>query len=147
MMLPMILKTSQATYPADFASLDSIRTFVGAAAEQAGFSDKDVYAVKLAADEACSNIIEHAYGGGPDGEIEIVCEVQNGQITLKIHDRGREFDMSTVREPNLSSDLNEREIGGLGVFLIHRLMDEVCFKSSRKTGNTLTLVKRKSEDS
>jgi anti-sigma regulatory factor (Ser/Thr protein kinase) len=131
-------------FSADFANLDAIREFVGEAAEQAGFSGKEVYAVQLAADEACSNVIEHAYAGQPDGEIEVDCDVMGGQITIVIHDHGKEFDISTVRKPNLSRDLSEREVGGLGVFLIYKLMDEVCFKSSKETGNTLTMIKRKS---
>jgi anti-sigma regulatory factor (Ser/Thr protein kinase) len=129
---------------ANFQNLDPIRDFVGKAAEQAGFSGRDVYSVQLAADEACSNVIEHAYEDVPDGEIELICDAQEGQITIVIHDHGREFDLSRVRKPNLSRELSEREIGGLGVFLIHRLMDEVRFESSKETGNTLTMVKRKS---
>ena len=138
---------TKSKFSADFANLDAIRNFVGEAAEQAGFSGKEVYAVQLAADEACSNVIEHAYAGQPDGEIEIDCNVMGGQITIVIHDHGKEFDISTVRKPNLSRDLSEREVGGLGVFLIYKLMDEVHFKSSKKTGNILTMVKRKSGDS
>jgi serine/threonine-protein kinase RsbW len=130
-------------FSADFTNLDSIRDFVGEAAEQAGFSGKEVYAVQLAVDEACSNIIEHAYEGIPDGEIEIACEVEAGQVTIVIHDHGKEFDISKVRQPNFSRDLSEREVGGLGVFLIYKLMDEVHFSSSKKTGNTLTMKKRK----
>lgn len=134
----------KATYSADYKNLDSIRDFIGEAARQAGFSSKEVYAVQLAVDEACSNIIEHAYEGIPDGVIEISYQVGAGKITVVIHDHGKEFDISTVRKPNLSRDLSEREVGGLGVYLIHKLMDEVHFESSRKHGNTLTLVKRKS---
>ena len=136
----------KAKFTADFNNLDSIRDFVGNAAEQAGFSGRELYSVQLAADEACSNIIEHAYEGIPDGEIEIACKVESGQVIIVIHDHGREFDISEVRKPNLSRNLNEREVGGLGVYLIHKLMDEVHFSSSKKTGNTLTMIKRKSGD-
>jgi serine/threonine-protein kinase RsbW len=134
----------KAKYSADFQNLDSIRDFVGEAAEQAGFSGKEVYAVQLAADEACSNVIEHAYAGIPDGVIDVSCDVANDQLTITIHDRGKEFDISSVRKPNLSRNLSEREVGGLGVFLIYKLMDEVHFESSGESGNTLTMVKRKS---
>ena len=130
-------------FSADFANLDSIRDFVGEAAEQAGFSSKEVYSIQLAADEACSNIIEHAYDGISDGEIEIACDAEEGQITIVIHDHGKVFDISNVRQPNFSKDLSEREVGGLGVFLIYKLMDEVHFSSSQKDGNTLTMKKRK----
>ncbi len=134
----------KAKYSADFNNLDSIRDFVGEAAEQAGFSSKEVYSIQLAADEACSNVIEHAYAGVPDGEILLTCDVEEGQICITIHDHGKEFDISHVRQPNLGKDLSEREVGGLGVYLIHKLMDEVHFSSSKKTGNILTMKKRKS---
>lgn len=133
----------KAKYSADFNNLDAIRDFVGEAAEEAGFSGREMYSVQLAADEACSNIIEHAYEDIPNGEIEIVCKVETGQITIIIHDHGKEFDITKVRKPNLSRDLSEREVGGLGVYLIHKLMDEVRFSSSKKHGNTLTMIKRK----
>jgi len=133
-----------ATFPAAFENLDPIRDFVGETAEQAGFSGKEVYSIQLAVDEACSNVIEHAYEGIPDGDIEITCDILPDQITIVIHDHGKEFDITTVRKPNLSRELNEREVGGLGVYLIRKLMDEVRFESSKTTGNYLTLVKRKS---
>ena len=134
-------------YPADFQHLDSIRDFVGEIAERAGFSSKEVYSIQLATDEACSNVIEHAYEGISGGRIEVECEARNGQIEIVIHDHGKVFDMGAVRKPNLSRDLDEREVGGLGVYLMHKLMDEVAFHSSKKDGNTLTMKKRKSGDS
>ncbi len=136
----------KARFTAEFKNLDSIREFVGEAAERAGFAGREIYSIQLAADEACSNIIEHAYEGNPDGEIEIGCDARKGEICIVIHDHGKEFDMSQVRQPNLSRDLNEREVGGLGIYLIRKLMDEVRFESSGKRGNTLTMKKRKLGD-
>ncbi len=107
---------------------------VGDVAKQAGFSCKEVYSIQLATDEACSNIIEHAYARSPEGMIDIACDAHDGQFTMVIHDHGKEFDMSRVRKPNLSKELSEREVGGLGVYLIHKLMDEVHFSSSKKIG-------------
>ena len=133
-------------YPADFQHLDSIRDFVGEIAERAGFTSKEVYSIQLAADEACSNVIEHAYEGISGGKMEVECEARDGEIVIVIHDHGKVFDISTVRKPNLSRDLDEREVGGLGVYLIHKLMDEVSFESSAKHGNTLTMKKRKTGD-
>jgi len=135
---------SRAIFPADFNQLDAIRDFVGEAASQAGFSSQELYSVQLAADEACSNVIEHAYRGVQDGEIEITCTVKPGEVKITIHDHGAQFDMGKVKIPNLSDRLEEREIGGLGVYFIHKLMDEVEFTSSQADGNTLVMVKRKS---
>lgn len=135
---------STAVYPADFAQLDAIRDFVGEAASQAGFSSQEVYSVQLATDEACSNVIEHAYKDIQGGDIEITCSVQPGEVRIVIHDHGAHFDMGKVKKPNLSKRLEDREVGGLGVYFIYKLMDEVDFVSTKKEGNTLTMVKRKS---
>lgn len=135
---------STAIYPADFAQLDAIRDFVGEAASQAGFSSQEVYSVQLATDEACSNVIEHAYKDTQGGSIEITCSVQPGEVRIVIHDHGVQFDMGKVKKPNLSKRLEDREVGGLGVYFIYKLMDEVEFVSTKKEGNTLTMVKRKS---
>jgi serine/threonine-protein kinase RsbW len=133
-----------AVFPADFAQLDAIRDFVGGAATQAGFSTKDVYSVQLATDEACSNVIEHAYKDIQGGDIEVTYNVKPGELRIVIHDHGAEFDMGQVKKPNLSKHLEDREVGGLGVFFIHKLMDEVHFESTKKAGNTLTMIKRMS---
>jgi serine/threonine-protein kinase RsbW len=135
-----------ATFSAEFNNLDAIRDFVGEFAERAGFSGKDVYAIQLATDEACSNVIEHAYEGTEGGDIEISCDLDGNALTIIIHDHGIEFDITKVRKPDISKKLEDREIGGLGVYLIQKLMDEVRFRSSSETGNYLTMVKRKSGD-
>lgn len=137
----------KAKFLANFENLDSIRKLVGEVAEQAGFSCNETYSIELATDEACSNIIEHAYAGQPQGVIDISCDADDGQITVVIHDHGKQFDMSKVPKPNLSKKLSEREVGGLGVFLMYKLMDEIHFSSSKKSGNTLTMTKRKSDPS
>lgn len=135
---------STAVYPADFVQLDAIRDFVGEAASQAGFSSQEIYSVQLAADEACSNVIEHAYKDIQGGDIEITCDVKPGEVRIVIHDHGTQFDMGKVKKPNLSKRLEDREVGGLGVYFIYKLMDEVEFVSTKNEGNTLTMVKRKS---
>lgn len=132
------------TYTADFTNLDAIRDFVGGIAEQAGLNGKEIYSVQLATDEACSNVIEHAYEGMANATFDVSCSSSQGQVTVVIHDHGKPFDVAQVRQPNLGKNLDEREIGGLGVFLMHKLMDEVHFDSKPKEGNVLTMIKRKS---
>ena len=130
------------TFPARFEYLDEIRAYVGKRARAAGFNDKEVYSVQLATDEAASNIIEHAYEGVPNGRIELTCEFKDDRLTITLLDRGKSFDPSKVAEPDVKADLSERKIGGLGIYLMHKLMDEVRYKSTA-AGNLLTLVKRK----
>jgi serine/threonine-protein kinase RsbW len=127
---------------ANFENLDEIREFVGEAARQVGFSDKEIYAIQLAADEASSNIIEHAYAGTTGGKLEIELSVSDKELKITMRDHGKPFDPSSVPEPNVKADLSERKIGGLGMYLMRKLMDEVSYESSPETGNTLTMIKR-----
>ena len=129
-------------FAAKFEFLDEIRDFVGRVARESGFGDRDVYNIQLATDEAASNIIEHAYDGVADGVLEISCGVKGSDMTIVLIDHGESFDPSEVPAPDLQADLSERKIGGLGIFLMRKLMDEVHYEARQKN-NTLTLIKRK----
>jgi serine/threonine-protein kinase RsbW len=59
-----------------------------------------------------------------------------------MRDHGKPFDPASVPEPNVKADLSERKIGGLGMYLMRKLMDEVSYESSPETGNILTMIKR-----
>lgn len=131
-------------FVAKFEYLDEIRDFVGAIASGGGFSDKDVYNIQLATDEAASNIIEHAYEGVSDGILELSCGMQGDTIKIVLIDHGEPFDPGSIPMPDLKADLSERKIGGLGIFLMRKLMDEVHYDSHPETNsNTLTMIKRK----
>lgn len=131
-----------AIYTAEFDNLEAIREFAAAAGAEAGLSGREIAAVRLAVDEACSNIIEHAYRGLSGGRIEISCDAQAGWLTLRVRDHGAAFDLNAVREPAASGNPDERDVGGLGVFLIRNLMDEVRLERTESGDNLLTLVKR-----
>lgn len=131
------------TFPAQFESLAAICDFVTQRAQVAGLGPRAVYAVQVAVDEACSNIIEHAYRGQERGTIECTCRTKRDRLIIQLHDHGRPFDPATVPKPDLEADLNERHAGGLGVYFIQQLMDTVQFESIPGQGNTLTLTKRR----
>ena len=131
-------------YPAKFEFLDEIRDFVGDIARQNGFGSKEIYGIQLATDEAASNIIEHAYEHINDGVLELSCGFKGGEITVILVDHGEPFDPSEIPMPDLKADLSDRKIGGLGIFLMRKLMDEVHYDSQpSKNSNTLTMSKRK----
>jgi serine/threonine-protein kinase RsbW len=131
----------KSVFKANYKSLDSIREFVGKSAQLAGFSERDIYAVQLAADEASTNIIQHAYGGEGNEEIEVECEFRSGELTITLRDRGRSFDPTSVPEPNVNKGLDDRKIGGLGMYLIRKIMDEVYYETAEGGSNLLKLVK------
>jgi serine/threonine-protein kinase RsbW len=134
---------SNITFPAKFEFLDEIREFVAQVAREGGFSEKVIYSLQLAADEAASNIIEHAYEGVSNAKLDITCDMQGDTLVITMHDTGKPFDPSKVKQPNLKADLSDRQIGGLGVYLMRKLMDEVSYTSNSKTGNLLTMTKQR----
>jgi len=130
-------------FPGQFKSLAAISEFVAGAAEAAGLDERAVYAVQMAVDEACTNIIEHAYGGEGRGDIEITCRISADKLTVILHDYGRPFDPTGVLSPDLEESLEERNAHGLGLYFMRRLMDEVEFEFRPDSGNVLTMVKYK----
>lgn len=136
---------SKIIFDANFDYLDEIREIVGEAARQVGFSDKEIYSIQLAADEASSNIIEHAYAGIPGGKLEIEISTTDKELKIVMRDQGRSFNPASVPEPNIKADLSERKIGGLGMYLMRKLMDEVSYESSPANGNILTMIKRRGD--
>jgi anti-sigma regulatory factor (Ser/Thr protein kinase) len=95
----------------------------------------------MAVDEACTNIIEHAYGDAP-GDIHLGCRVAPGECVITIRDRGRPFDPESVPPPDLTCDLEDRRAGGLGLYLMRKLMDEVRFSFDPDKGNQVVMIKR-----
>lgn len=131
------------TFPANYKKLAEISDFIIDQAEQAGFSPAEIYAIQTAVDEACSNIIDHAYGGEDIGEIEIIVnEIEEGlQIILK--DEGQSFDPDEISDPDITSPLEIRKERGLGVFFMRKLMDKVEYDFSQSKSNRLILEKYK----
>ena len=140
--LPMDTEQTLA-FPSRFDSLAAISEFVGRAAEGAGLDARAVYAVQMAVDEACTNIIEHAYSGEGRSDVECTCCIDNNGLTVILRDQGRPFDATDVPQPDLQADLEDRSGRGLGLYLMRRLMDEVQFEFSPDSSNVLTMVKRR----
>jgi serine/threonine-protein kinase RsbW len=130
------------SFPGRYESLGRIGDFVRQIAQDAGFESFAVYSIEMAVDEACSNIIEHAYGGEDKGVIHCTCSVSNDSLTITLQDQGISFDPSKIAQPNLSKNLDERQANGLGLYFIRKWMDEVVFQTSRD-GNMLKMVKRR----
>ena len=130
-------------FAAKFEHLDEIREFVGEIARKGGFGEKDVYNIQLATDEAASNIIEHAYDGVSNGVLDLSCAMDKDAIKIILIDYGEPYDPSAIPMPDIKADLSERKIGGLGIFLMRKLMDEVHYDPRADKSNVLTMIKRK----
>jgi serine/threonine-protein kinase RsbW len=143
-MAPVQMNSSEThIFPGRFDSLAAIGEFVARAAKAAGLNARAIYSVQMAVDEACSNIIEHAYGGEGRGSIECTCCISDEGLTVILHDHGRPFDPASVPDPNLHTSLEDRTVGGLGLYFVRQLMDEVHFEFTPDSGNLLTMVKYK----
>jgi len=130
-----------AKFPARYDHLRAISTFVMDAIKDAPFDARQRYAIDLAVDEACSNVIDHAYGGSDQGEIRILLALNDRGLKITIQDDGEPFDPACVVEPDLTSPLETRCERGLGVYLIREVMDEAAYDFSIPGVNQLILVK------
>lgn len=121
--------------------LSEVRDFISAAAGEFGFSEEDIANISLAVDEACTNIIKHAYQNAPDKEIEITVIRSKGNFEVRIVDYGKKFDPTEIRPPDLRQNLAQHRRGGLGVYLMKRLMDKVEYSFQPGKQNEVRLVK------
>ncbi|MBI5379449.1 MAG: ATP-binding protein [Nitrospirae bacterium] len=123
-------------FPAEARWLAAIRALVEQSCLLTGFAEEVTYRVKLAVDEACTNIIRHSYSSR-SGTITLDVEVGNGAMTFTLRDRGKPF------SPEGQSDLpRELKPGGLGMPLIQQVMDEVEYSRTPGGENLLRMVKR-----
>lgn len=132
--------THTLTIPSSTRYLEDIREFVATHAVSAGFSESEVEKLKIAVDEACTNVIEHAYGGKKEHAIDIALIVEPDRLTVRIRDTGSRFDPDVYREPDLLQFAKSKKAGGFGVHIMRKLMDRVEFRT-RGDVNECCLVK------
>ena len=123
-------------------NLSLIRDFISSKASNAGISTEEIENIMLAVDEACTNIIRHAYKSFPDGEIFIKLEYNSDKIIISIVDHGNTFDPKTVPDPDLQKYYRNGRVGGLGMYLMKTLMDDVKYTSVPGKYNKVLLSKR-----
>ena len=122
-------------------NLSVIRDFTKSSAAECGCTDEITNKIILAVDEACTNIIKHAYKFSPNGEIEVEIKLNKSKMVIDITDSGSHFDPNSVPNPNLIESQKQRRAGGLGIFLMKKLMDEVNYRILNDNRNQVELVK------
>jgi len=127
--------------PAQMDILDELQDFVESAAAHSGLNHETTFAFKLAMEEACANIIQHGYQGREPGLLTLFFDVKENLARLTIRDDGNYFSPEQAKVPDLEADWDEREIGGLGVYLVKELMDKVTYERKADNVNQLTLEK------
>ncbi len=123
-------------------NLSLIREFVTKVGLQAGMSEMDISKIELAVDEACANVIEHAYGNDKSQEVIVRANVDEEKITFQIVDTGIGFDPTQILQEDLEKLIEKRKSGGLGMRLIKTLMDEVQYEIIPGQKNELRMIKR-----
>jgi len=123
--------------PSDPKYLCMVRDICVRAGRMSGFSDDTIEDIKLAVDEACANVIKHAYKGDTTKRIVVQFNMTRSGLKVVIEDSGLKADPAAVR----GRDLEDLKPGGLGVHFIKRVFDSVEFDMRKKTGNRLRLIK------
>ena len=125
--------------PAQLEYLQKFIDFVASCSREQGFEKKRVHEIELATEEALVNILNYAYKE-TNGYVEIICKLDdNKRFIIEIVDTGIAFNVLSVTAPDISADISERQLGGLGVFLIKEVMDEVLYRYEDNK-NKLSLI-------
>lgn len=135
-------RSFELTMNADINEIPRISAALDQAMQVHSFSSEEILDTQLAVEEAVTNVIMHGYDGRA-GEIHILCTASRGIIEIQIEDTAPPFNPLSVPDPDFTADIQDRRIGGLGIFLIRRVMDDVMYRNDQGK-NILVLVKRKS---
>ena len=132
------------TFPAHLDSLRDMIDFLSLRARDHGLPEGRISHLELAAEEALVNVISYAYPEN-SGEIVLEAEPLGDEIHFRIRDRGRPFDSTDSPDPDTTLGMEERSIGGLGLFFIRKFMDRVHYDRQGEE-NVLTLVMAHGKD-
>jgi anti-sigma regulatory factor (Ser/Thr protein kinase) len=133
--------TLRAAYAAEVSSLAKFRAFIDANCEQIGMQGEICQDIKLAVDEACTNIIEHGYAEMDPGSIIIEFYADKHRAVITLTDFGHAFEPYEPEAPDVETILEGEHMGGFGLYFIYQTMDEVDYQSN-EDGNSLILTKK-----
>lgn len=126
-----------------------VRRTVAAACEVMGFDPREINSITLAVDESCTNIIRHCRGGAYKGDILVRLRMHTDRLVILIKDFGGAIDLTRLEEClekrrlEISSGARTEGVqpGGLGVMLIHSVMDQVRYRTSPRSGTVIRMIK------
>ena len=127
--------------PTQSTNLKIIRDFITDIAKKAGFDESGSCDIALAVDEACTNVIKHAYRGGDDKEITVKVRYDSDKIVISISDTGKGFESEPEDEAAVRKRLNKLQRGGLGIYMMKKAMDEVVFHRDSDLMNSVKMTK------
>ncbi len=118
----------------------AVTDLVERTALEAGFPQKDVYDILIALDEILANIVYYAYPTGESGMIEVDIDFDGDNLEIRFIDEGIAFNPLAKADPDLSVPVDQREIGGLGIFIVKKLMNEV--KYTRESSRNILMISK-----
>ena len=127
--------------PAEVEALPILAAFAQAVAWETGFSQRSRNHIQLALEEIAMNIFRH--GSGPGSCFKVLATQDEGRLRLEILDTGKPFAFERAMSLYHGIASPEQEIGGIGLYLVKSLMDEVQYQPATPQGNRMVLIKNK----
>lgn len=123
----MEMATDKFKRAANLENLDAMVGFVEECADRCGLDPQKKFGLLVAIEEAFVNVCHYAYPDG-EGDVELVCGCGEESFVVEIADSGIPFDILSLPDPDTTADIKDREIGGLGVYFIRKMTDEVSYR-------------------
>ncbi|MCH8018604.1 ATP-binding protein [candidate division KSB1 bacterium] len=139
--MPKTQKEYQLKIPSQSDNLAIIRDVVAKVASRVGFDTDEASKIELAVDEACTNVIKHAYANNSNQMIEVSIKVDQKKLIIIVADKGKGFNPDEIKLPDLNKSIKEGRKGGLGLCLIKTLMDKVEFEIKPGSKNQVKMIK------
>ena len=125
----------------DISEISKLAVFIDELGEEMNLTPELIFNLNLVLEEAVSNVILYAYGEEKHKEISLMANMSDGNLVFVLTDSGKEFDPTKVSDADITLSAEEREIGGLGIFLIRQIMDKVDYQRIGEK-NVLTMRKQ-----
>lgn len=138
---------AELTFSSDPRLMKVLRAVIHFFAAQVGFPEDETMNLMLAADEACTNIIRHGYGGQRNQTISLRVESLPDRLEIVFEDRGVAMPADRLKVQPVPCDERELKPGGLGTLLITSIMDRVDYESEPRRGNRLSMTKHLAKES
>ncbi len=132
----------QKSIKASTKNLSDIRKFVSKYAEEHGFTQDQISDIRLAVDEAATNIIKHGYKNDDTQTLTLKLEFDDEKLNVTLTDQGVSFDLKKYKSPDIRQQIEKRKRGGMGIRLMKNLMDDVSYNVQNQK-NVLKMSKNR----
>ena len=124
----------------DLSEIEGLAKTIVDFGKENNLSDKVIYDINLALEEVVSNIIFYGYEDNSEHRIIIHFDLRDKELILRVTDDAKPFNPQEVPEPDIGKPIEERQIGGLGIYFVRNLMDKVEYK--REQGKNILVMKK-----